>query len=138
MFRRAPIFFLLFPLAMLLAACSPSGKPSARDAKKVFLNLAEFRDGIAELRDFEKTNGQERELFGVKIYTLEYEVKVRMLKDGYCGWRLFSSDKFIATSSPGLFDNANGAEAGETVTLTGSTSFELTERGWKGSDGNVY
>ena len=104
------------------AACS--SLPSESDAEQVFANKwkKKIDQGIVRINSFEKTNGQESEVSGVKIYEIEYQAELEYLKD----------------NKPALLKKAIGSNKGNIKNPSGTIRFEKTEKGWKGQDGNVY
>ena len=107
---------------LLFPACSTL--PSENDAEDVFGNRWKNKIDRGEVRinSFDKINGQELEILGVKIYKIEFEVEMEYLKD----------------NKPEFLKKAVGTDKGKIKYLKGTIRFEKTERGWKGPDGNLY
>ena len=120
---------LLFASLLLLWGCGGMGTPSENDAKKVFSNNYEpVSLGIARIKSFQKTNGQEQDMFGVKMYTLDYSAEVE--------WVELTPQAAEAVYA----NNPSWKEpAGYISKQTGSYHFSKTEKGWKcDKDGLIY
>lgn len=116
-------------LALLFSAvtvtCSGAGVPSQSDGEKVFKHTnGAIKRGIWKLHSFSKTNGQQGEVFGVKVYRLDYAAELEYAQD--------EPDAFGNTGGSGLH------KKGDIVKRNGSLRFEKTEKGWKGQDGEIY
>lgn len=121
-------------LLMALLGCKGSGsEPSEVDGKKVFENRVRILanengmqrslpEGIVRPVGFKKINGQLRTENGVKRYRLDYEGKVEFLVD-------------IQASA---FNGFRKRKKGEVVIIARSMEFEMTEKGWRGEDGQIY
>jgi len=121
-------------LLMALLGCKGTGsEPSESDGKKVFENRVRvlanengmqraLPEGVVRPVGFKKTNGQLRTENGVKHYRLDYEGKVEFLVD-------------IQASA---FNGFHKRKKGEVAIIARSMKFEMTEKGWRGEDGNIY
>lgn len=129
--RLAAITILLL---MALLGCKGAGsEPSEGDGKKVFENRVRvlanengmqrsLPEGIVRPVGFKKINGQLRTENGVKRYRLDYEGKVEFLVD-------------IQASA---FNGFRKRKKGEVAIIAQSMDFEMTEKGWRGEDGQIY
>ena len=108
-------FLIYIALFAILGGCT-GGSPSEADARLVVEKDGPrwsdgIRDGTVKVMSFKKVNGQAMEIYGVKMYTMDYEVQLEFLKkDG-------------------------GHKVGDKVTYTGQIEFEKTEKGWQGKSG---
>jgi hypothetical protein len=130
--RRTLITILL--LTTLFADCKGSGSvPSESDGRKVFENrvrvianengmIRQLPEGVVRPVSFKKTNGQLKDDGGVKRYRLDYEGVVEYLVE--------------IPSSP--FNSFRKRNKGDRVTLARTMEFEMTEKGWRGEDGQIY
>lgn len=127
-----------------------SSKPSESNAKNIIeQKVNQESEGKIRLVSFRKTNGQTREVYGVKVYVLEYEAVIEFLDD--CKW--LTVDPFSArhigfktvqtkrsaekkggywagwmnlTQTPGTEH-----KKGERQNYFSSIRFEKTEKGWR-------
>ncbi len=100
---------------------------STEDAKRVFENRRNqgmdidwtyhLNDGKIRINKFEKTNGQS----GIGVYIFEYSAEMEVLETIEKTSNIFS----------------RSYEKGEIIQDEGSLRFEMTERGWRGEDGNI-
>ena len=108
---------LLVIVVAVLSACQNFGVPSEDDARAVLSREhPPISMGLATIKSFTKTNGQESEVFGVKYYKLEYSAELEYTGEERNSW---------------------GLPAG-VHTKSGTFMFEKTEKGWKGPDGAFY
>lgn len=136
------ITHLLLLISLLLGFSSCSGKPSTSEAREIIEKQIESQaSSKIKLVSLKKTNGVEQEVFGQKIYSLEYAVEIEFLDDcmwiysmdgGYDG---FNTAPIPAKTGGGLFDALlrNGTEhkKGERVKANGQVLFQKTENGWR-------
>lgn len=129
-------------LVLILAGTGLShAQPSERAGRQVFTAIQKDKLGGTpfEIRSFRKTNGSTAEVFGVRVYVMEYSASVRYPKglrpdcirsgNAFAGW-----DCFHAQSQQGI----RPQPAGSTETMTGELTFQKTERGWRGQDNVLY
>lgn len=120
-------------LTTLLMACS-SSMPSESDGRKVLENVAQSK-GVYRVNTFRKTNGVLSESRGT--YQLEFEADIECQKVN------------MPTSSSGVFNytfnliepgslNTNCGQVGEKQKLKDRLFFQKTEKGWRGTDGELY
>ena len=147
---------ILSALALFATAgCEPSA-PSANGGKREIQRQIDAEsEGRIDLLNFRKTNGQRRELFGRKLYALEFEASIEYTEAcradmGYFG--AFSSfkttelPKKIACSGGDLACAQNrllrelndsilvadpDVRKGHTEHIAGVMTFEKMERGWR-------
>ena len=90
------------------------------------------------LVSFEKTNGMSREVFGAKVYIIEYRATVEY-PEGLRPECVSHNGSFSGWScSLAQSQGTQPKSIGERETTTGELAFEQTEKGWKGQDGNIY
>jgi hypothetical protein len=117
------------------AFCLFSCTPSEANARSVFENLvkAQYKGNPVNILSFEKTNGVGRTVFGQEIYEVSYKALVELPNGANqrCKPPLSlqnMGDCVLITYYP----------PGQKLTYSESKTFEKTERGWKGQDGNLY
>ncbi|HRQ90989.1 MAG TPA: DUF4339 domain-containing protein [Bacteroidia bacterium] len=133
----AVLAILLIPLVGFVAG---NGPPSAALAEEQFkARVQKESDRRMSVVSFRKTNGARGELFGAKIYLLEYEAEIVFLED--CYWyRGWSGKDFPGTTETVEWVNKNWAlrsltpkeskEKGDRVRIRGDMVYEKTEKGW--------
>lgn len=108
---------VLAVILMTLAGCkSNPAPPSINDAKQVWLNTTKQLglNGVIQLVDIKKTDGQMAKVHGVMVYTLFYVARQRYLTPvGH--WK-----------------------AGDIQTIKANYAFQKTENGWEGPDGEHF
>lgn len=138
--QRSYLTCCLVLLVGLASGCGP-GKPSEADGRRVVEGrINRSGSGLIELVGFAKTNATEMEAFGMRGYQMEYRAEIAFRSDALWGGE-FSARRFEARpNNPLYYDPFRGEEvrSGQRKTVTGTLEFELTERGWKGPDGQVY
>jgi len=112
--------------------------PSEAHARRFFdkQNREQINGGVIEVLRFKKINGQSSEINGIRLYTIEYEAEVKYPKGinsncggpGFAGW-----DCWFATLGGGQVK-----QKGEVEKVRDKITFERTEKGWKGPDGDIY
>lgn len=127
---------------VLSAGCSRN--PSEGDARKAVQDEINTRaKSRIRLTSFYKSDGQEREGFGVKFYRLDYQAEVEFTED--CGWvtTVYRTEPTFETVDPipknlSELDKvwyASGrrieVKKGQREKLSGSVEFEKTENGWR-------
>lgn len=123
-----------------------SGIPSASDGEQVVQSrIKEESEGRITLAKFQKTNGQESELLGVKVYSLEFVAEIIFTEN--CKWvaGMFGQQLSFRTSKPvaeprsgfswGKFldDSQNPGmlvKGDQRVKLSGVIRFVKKEKGW--------
>ena len=129
---------LVLSLAGTHMACA---QPSERAGRQVFATIQKQKLGDTpfQIRSFRKTNGSTAEVFGMRVYVMEYSASVHYPKglrpdcirsgNSFAGW-----DCFYDQSQKGI----RPQPVGSTETLTGQLTFQRTERGWRGQDNVLY
>lgn len=102
--------------------------------------------GACKLVEFNKQNGVEKDIFGQKIYTLEYRLTIELQKD--C-WKE-SEDRLLAANwywrnfsvlnkrGDELFLNYAYFTKGTTIEITGAIDFENTDNGWRITGADIF
>lgn len=129
------ILFFLF-----VAGCS--SKPSGSEGKKFLENR--FKD-LIKVVTFEKLNAKEGKVSGTDAYEMEYESKIVYIAN-VCKSEMFGfgmiltrlGDSLPSDPSPFLCITGKIYRKGEQEIIKGRVSFLKTEKGWQGSDGNLY
>jgi|SRR6267142_4496216 len=102
-------------------APSNVSRPSELEGKAFIENQIKEQEQNYTLKSFKKTNGQAQEVFGVKVYLMEFEAEVQCMKVNH---------------SPGALILVGGYniacdEIGEKHKLEGVIRFEKMEKGWR-------
>lgn len=82
--------------------------------------------GAIRLSDVRKTDGQSRDMFGVKMYSLEFEAVFDVSEDVGCHVDYFGKNKLVVyeeREKPTAF-------AGDRLKVSGEAEFERKESGW--------
>jgi sulfatase maturation enzyme AslB (radical SAM superfamily) len=134
---RRTILFLSIVMSMcLLMGC---GKPSATDAQKIVNNLIQKQShGFIKLINIKKTNAQEGEMMGVKLYSLEYEAVIQFIDNCYWAENTFTAQKNNPGPWGGFMTKWFRASRGQQTVVHGKLNFEKMEKGWRGEDGQIY
>ena len=128
-FQAIVLGFALFSMS-LLAGCS--SKPSESDMKqKIEQQIQQNSNGLIKLIGFQKTNGKDMEFAGVKIYEMEWVANLEFTGD--CLW---DKSNFSAIPPPQGIDwllhmGKQKVQKGRRIDLSGKTTFEKTEKGWR-------
>lgn len=133
-------FFSGFSVKNLTAGLS--GLPSESQAESlVTAKIRQESDGRISLVSFTKTDGQEREIMGTKVYLLNFTTQIEFNEDCMWGPVAGSSWQGQFLTVPGLardtlsqlgnLDKSPGRK-GRQATVKGMAVFEKTEQGWKG------
>jgi len=140
---KTVLLCLVLVTALLLIGCS--SVPSSDDAKGIIQErINKESEGRIKLVSFQKTNGQEAELFGVKVYQLNYQGEIEFLED--CKWEkgmavnLGEVHYRTVKAKPGAKDfwqnwddQMHGRQImkkGHKEKISGYVVFEKTEKGW--------
>jgi hypothetical protein len=135
------IFYAIYAVILLATSASPakafclfSCTPSETDAKAVFLHILPnvIRNSPYNLTSFEKTNGVEQEALGQKIYRLSFKAAIQLPSGANedCKPQMVF---YPCSGSPRQF-----WPPGSIVNFSDTFTFQKTERGWQGPDGNLY
>lgn len=114
----------------LLIGCS-GGLPSAADGEKFIREkIHNESEGRIRLISFNKTNGQNREVSGVRVYSLEYESTLEFIEE--CGWLTGEVlDRSFKSFQTGKARRGLPMERGQRQSIFGAIVFEMTEKGWR-------
>lgn len=112
--------------------------------------IAAESKGAIKLLSFDKQNGVVQEIFGQKMYTLEYSLVIQILKPI---WKA-SADRFLQKDwfwnsfhvrdqegdiySSTFMENYRRYEQGTMVRITGEMQFEATDNGWRLGGENMF
>ena len=138
----AVIFAGSILLWVLYRSGTRAGYPSDANASKVFENQREkqLREAGAEILTFKKVGAEARDIFGILLYTVDYEAEIKYPKGlnlafGHC----------IQPSTPSspecqafLSSGSLVRNKGETEKLHGQITFKKADQGWRAEDGNFY
>ena len=130
----------IIAIIVLLTGCS-SSLPSESDVGKELEirspYASDLKKNVMKIVSITKTNGQTREIFGVKAYEFDYQAELEYTKNVPKTTGLWEcSDKQMA--NPTRADVCNGHNIGDKVTVKDKLMFQLMEKGWKGPSGTVY
>jgi general secretion pathway protein G len=130
------VFCALLSICAWLTGCSSS--PSARDGERAIQDhIKNESEGRIKLVGFEKTNGQLGEIFGVKVYGMDFAADIEFLED--CKWveASFQTSKLTPlpqNSLSQLFDTLQNpgkpVSKGQRTQLSGVVHFVKKENGW--------
>ena len=137
-------FILMVSLCAAITGCS--SKASEVDGKKAVQNqITQDAQGRITLIGFHKTNGQEAEVNGVKLYSMEFEAEIefseacRWLQDGSYQrnptFRTAAKPSSNRTQTLALLDHISTGdsslmEKGQRAKIVGTIAFMKKENGW--------
>jgi hypothetical protein len=116
--------FIGIVASILLLLFSSSNSPSHSDAKK---RLEQRYLNSINILTFNETNAKEGELFGVKVYEMQYEAEIEYLDD------LIVNPFEIRKGELIPFENLFGGhqvKKGTREKIAGAILFERTKKGW--------
>ena len=116
-------------IAILLAACSGSGSiPSESDGRSALeQKIQKQSNGLIRLISFQKTNGIEQDIFGMKQYRLEYTAEIEILGD--CAW--VGNDGIVGWDGRFNTNRGKSRSKGERHKVSAYLEFEKAENGWR-------
>ncbi len=141
---KKSFLILIAGLYVILTGCSST--PSASNGEQAIQDrIKQESEGRIKLTEFQKTNGQQREVMGVKMYALEFDAQIEFTED--CKWitGMFGQQLSFRTSKPAAqkqtgFDWKTFREAadnpgtmvakGQKVKISGVVRFVKKEKGW--------
>jgi hypothetical protein len=106
--------------------------------------------GACKLVDFVKVNGVQRDFMGQKIYTLEYRLRIDLLrdfwkasKDKWLGAEWYWDDFRVLNQKGDVYaetweSNYKFYKAGTKIEITGEIEFENTDNGWRVSGVSTF
>lgn len=120
-------------------------KSGASDIAKNYLsNIIHANSrGILSLTNFKKVNGIQKDVFGQKIYEVEYEVYVEFLSNGFAGGNnligYFNDFSVVASPPSSMYgtgtdnfgNNYKPYPKGQNVRFTGTVTLENTDNGYR-------
>jgi hypothetical protein len=131
------IYGLSLVLTSLLITSCGENLPSTDDGRKI-LEAAAEKTGCMKLSSFEKTNGQKQEIFGVKIYELEYKAEYEATGPclGVYSTKFKNFEETPKTTQTAWDKAAKRPELwlpmNTKFPITGKVSFQQKENGWEG------
>jgi hypothetical protein len=135
--QRVAYFLAVVVLPVAIAACSGSSVPTEANARTVFENQLGkvLKDGTVRIIYFRKVNGQSGDKAGIRFYILDYKAEIEYPngQNTQCftksaGWECAQMNVF----------HVKAHQKGEKIKRHGEITFEKTEKGWMGQDGNIY
>lgn len=133
------LFAALSATTLLLTSCS--GEPGISDVEAELKPVIESQSGgNIELVDIEKTNAEEKDIFGQKIYSIDYKATIEFNKDCFIyvnrsgmgpmfdGFKTYDQEPDFV---PSFAMMAESHKKGDQLTYAGKMSFRETENGWK-------
>jgi len=140
------IFILVGMAGIIYWSFSRSSLPSTDDIQRIVKEeIDKDSQGRIKLVSFQKTNAQKGELLGVKLYNFAYQIEIEFTED--CKWvmghgAMLGGSPQFKTSKPKSkdfweewTDNLNSpgklVKKGQKERLSGSITFEKTEKGWR-------
>lgn len=117
-------------------------KPSVADARKVYEDRVHeaISKGLVRISSFEKTDGQSREVFGVKVYSMDVGIVLEFLKNvAVCSSSMEGTIQIIPEAEynnrMNYFCVTKFYKTGGRLAVIGSVDFEKTEKRWKAGKG---
>jgi hypothetical protein len=127
--RTAVIMGFALVIGLNLLGCKGIGvdRPTEEQGKAAILNTIKEEDhaGAIKLLSFRKTNGQDQEHSGVKMYKMEYECEIEFTRDCIGMANSFNTDELHKPYLDPTFKSGHRAK------VTGFIEFEKTENGWR-------
>jgi hypothetical protein len=124
-----------------LTSCSnlPSPFQNENDLRNKIEKVSENK---VELIQFEKTNALEKEIFGVKCYTVSYKGKIRYKENGYLCLDLFNKDyllNLVKVKKTSFYSIAvyYDVKQDEEKQIIGRIIYTKTENGWIAANGDI-
>jgi len=128
---------LISVITFYFVACK--NLPNERIAEKTIINsISEISNQNVELIEFKKINAQEQNIFGVEIYEIEFDGKIRYKKSGFINEYSVKShglndNNFLIIKDDinnRLKDNYTEVKQNDEINITGKIKFEKKENGW--------
>lgn len=135
---KSLLFTAATAITLLLNSCS--GNPGISDVELELKSVIDSQsNGSIELVEIEKTNSEEKEIFGQKVYSIDYKATIQFKKDCFIYVNksgmgpLFESFKTY-DQEPDFIPNfamvVTSCKKGDKVSYNGRISFRDTEEGW--------
>lgn len=160
--KRTKLIIIAF-IALIFTSCGPSAEEIARAQKaqaeatekaekakqdSIMLDLAkqELKNRIQDeskgailLKDLQKMNGVEKDLFGQKVYQFEYRLVIEMLSDveKISGDKWLNANWYWGNFGVGRYyydsysNNLKTYPKGSNVEIEGILDLEKTDNGWR-------
>lgn len=142
--RKLKYLIAALCVAVILTGCSSA--PSASKGEQAIQDrISQESEGRIRLTEFQKTNGQQGEVMGVKVYGLEFDAQIEFTEDckwitGMFGQQLsFRTSKAVAQKQSGFTwdkfrdaaDNPGSiVSKGQDIKVSGVVRFVKKEKGW--------
>lgn len=128
----------IFLIAAAFSCSDKNSPPSPEFAEKIITEfIRDESDGLLTVESFEKTNGVMREMFGQKIYVMNYSTTTKSVEDCYSfhGHNLsMNTGPAPENPYPDLFPKGNPNVAlfpkGTVTKIDDEIRFQKTEKGW--------
>ena len=124
-------------VGLFLVGCSGPSSPSESVGKQIVeRQIQEQSKGLIKLVSFRKTNATG----GDAAYQMEYEVEIEFSDDVRVFQDPMMKGPFYAEvgAVQPIHFMMKQRRKGEKTKQTGTLGFEKTEKGWRGTDGNIY
>ncbi|MBS1873903.1 MAG: hypothetical protein JSU00_11875 [Acidobacteria bacterium] len=137
---RLPALLSALLVTIVQSACV-GGRPSpSAGSAQLEQQIHNQSNGLIKLVSFDKTNGVDQEMNGVKVYEMDWTAEIEFL--GNCMWGAgpFGGDSFTAVPGwPGggldafnpRFFGKQRARKGQRQKIEGKFMFQKAEQGWR-------
>lgn len=140
---------LVLTLSVFCLVVSCQKKESFEKDAETFLNkeIVESSKGNVQLIKLKKTNGQEQNVFGVQVYSLEFEGEIKYNKDGWVdngditktaliqngffGKKPYTYIQSNPTENEKIQNQLTEVKNGTTRQIAGTIDFNKKENGWE-------
>ena len=120
--------FLLFTISLTLISCIDLPNESKTE-ENIISEVKRLSKGNVEFYDFKKTNALEKKVSGIEVYGVEFEGKLKYLKDGFI-WQKYGTGQLEFSDKKDRYHNKK-VNKGETKVVIGSIIFIKKENGWE-------
>ena len=145
------LILMVFAATLIVSACGTQ-IPSASDAEQeIREQISRESEGRINLLGFQKTDGQEREVLGRKMYVLEFSAKIKYIEACRADFGYFGTFNSFKTQKIPKKENCRGADfdclnrkidqnmfslkgkvkKNQIINIHGSSTYEKKESGWK-------
>ena len=136
-------------LSVFCTLISCQKKESFEKDAEIFLNkeITELSKGDVQLIKLKKTNGQEQNVFGVQVYSLEFEgeikynkngwvdngdiTKTALIKNGFYGKKPYTDIQTNPNENEKKQNMLTEVKNGTTKQMDGTIEFKKKENGWE-------